>query len=106
MTKIWKKRTQKEVKKTVFDALDRNINYDTEGVLGVPASYLDSKVFNQDEAYLKDAPFLYSLIRNPNHIGCHTLGNSESFFAGTQEIEKRLIDICAVDILKGEVGSA
>lgn len=30
------------------------------------------------------------------------LGNSESFFAGTQAIEKELIEICAVDILKGE----
>jgi len=42
------------------------------------------------------------LIKNPNHIGCHTLGSSESFFAGTQEIEIDLIKICAHDILGGD----
>lgn len=41
------------------------------------------------------------LIQNPNHIGCHTLGQSESFFSGTQSIEWELINICAYDILKG-----
>ena len=30
------------------------------------------------------------------------MGKSESFFEGTQEIEKDLIEICAVDILKGD----
>jgi glutamate/tyrosine decarboxylase-like PLP-dependent enzyme len=42
------------------------------------------------------------LINNPNHIGCHTLGHSESFFKGTQEIEREVIGICAEDILKGK----
>ncbi len=42
-----------------------------------------------------------TLIQNPNHIGCHTLGQSESFFSGTQAIERELINICAYDILKG-----
>jgi glutamate/tyrosine decarboxylase-like PLP-dependent enzyme len=32
------------------------------------------------------------------------LGKSEPFFQGTQKIEKELIEICAVDILKGEPG--
>lgn len=32
------------------------------------------------------------------------MGHSEPFFQGTQEIEKELIEICAVDILKGKVG--
>src|SRR5690606_30990958 len=50
----------------------------------------------------KDAPFMTTLVKNPNHIGCHTLGNSEGYFSGTQEIEKELIELCAVDILKGE----
>ena len=104
MTKVWIKKSQEEIKDTVFDALNKNINYEKEGIIGVPASYLDDKVFNQDAAFLREAPFMYALIQNPNHIGCHTLDNSEPFFAGTQAIEKELIEICGVDILKGEVG--
>ena len=103
MTKIWTKKSQEEIKKVVFDALDKNINYDKSGILGVPASYLDDKVFNQDASFLKEAPFMYTLVKNPNHIGCHTLGKSEPFFEGTHAIEKELIEICAVDILKGNL---
>lgn len=103
MTKIWKKKTDKEIKKRIFEALDKNINYD-KGVLGVPASYLDEKVFNQDASFLEEAPYMMTMVKNPNHIGCHTMGHSESFFAGTQAIEKELIEICAVDILNGEAG--
>ncbi|MEO1052770.1 MAG: pyridoxal-dependent decarboxylase [Bacteroidota bacterium] len=105
MMKIWQKRSQEEIKHIVFGALEENINFDKQGVLGVPASYLDDKVFNQDVTFLKDAPFITALVKNPNHIGCHTLGKSEPFFAGTHAIEKELIDICAVDILKGEEGA-
>lgn len=97
----WEKLNDSEIKQRVFNALANNINYTEKDVLGVPASYLDEKVFSQDANFLKDAPFLSALIQNPNHIGCHTLGASESFFAGTQEIERDLIGICAVDILKG-----
>ena len=82
----WKKHSEKEIKSTVFNALEKNVNYVDKNVLGVPASYLDDKVFSQDASFLKDAPFLSTLIKNPNHIGCHTIGESESFFAGTQEI--------------------
>ena len=102
MNKVWKKKSQDEIKSIVFDALKNNINYNKEYTLGIPASYLDDKVFNQDDSFVKDAPFMQTLIQNPNHIGCHTLGKSESFFKGTQEIEKELIEICSVDILKGE----
>ena len=102
MTKYWTKKSEEEIKETIFDALDKNVNYDKEGILGVPASYLDEKVFNQDATFLREAPFMYALVKNPNHIGCHTLGNSESFFEGTHEIERELIEICAVDILKGK----
>ncbi len=103
MKKVWTKKSQEEIKDIVFSALDKNINYDKQGVLGVPASYLDDKVFNQDASFLEDAPFLYSLVKNPNHIGCHTLGKSEPFFEGTHAIERELIEICAVDILKGNL---
>lgn len=104
MPQIWTKKSQEEIKKIVFGALDRNINYDQTGALGLPASYLDDKVFNQDASFLKEAPFMYALVKNPNHIGCHTLGKSEPFFEGTHAIEQELIEICAVDILKGEPG--
>lgn len=97
----WTKKSHQEIKKTVFEALDKNINYNTKGVLGIPASYLDDKVFNQDDAFLDNAPYISTLVKNPNHIGCHTRGNSESFFSGTQEIERSLIQICAADILLG-----
>lgn len=100
---IWEKKGSEEIKRIVFSALENNINYSEKNIIGVPASYLDEKVFSQDATFLKDAPFLSSLIKNPNHIGCHTLGESESFFAGTQEIERDLIKICAHDILKGNI---
>jgi len=103
MTKIWKKKSQEQIKKIIFDALEKNISYNELGALGVPASYLDDKVFNQDTSFLKEAPFISALVNNPNHIGCHTLGKSEPFFKGTHAIERELIEICAVDILKGNL---
>ena len=102
MNQFWIKRTDDEIKSTVFKALDNNINYLDKKIIGVPASYLDDKVFSNDAPFLKDAPFLSTLIKNPNHIGCHTLGTSESFFAGTQALERDLIKICAHDILNGD----
>jgi len=100
--KIWNKKSQEEIKKFVFDALEKNVNYNSQNVLGIPASYLDEDVFSQDETFLKEAPFMTSMVKNPNHIGCHTLNQSEGFFSGTQTIEKELIELCAVDILKGQ----
>jgi glutamate/tyrosine decarboxylase-like PLP-dependent enzyme len=102
MNKIWKKRSHDEICKTVFGALEDNVNYVDQNILGVPATFLDDKVFNQDASFIKDAPFISTLIKNPNHIGCHTMGSSESFFKGTQAIERDLLNICAIDILKGK----
>lgn len=98
----WRKMSQKEIQNRVFEALGKNVDYENQTVLGLPASYLDDKVFHQDASFLKDAPFMTALVQNPNHIGCHTLGSSEHFFKGTQEIERELIEVCAVDILDGE----
>lgn len=98
----WHKHTQEEIQETVTSALSQNVNYINEIILGIPASCLDEKVFSQDNTILKDAPFLNTLVQNPNHIGCHTLGKSESFFRGTQELERELIEICSEDILNGE----
>ena len=101
----WRKKSQKEIQEIVRKGLSNNINFDTNNVLGLPASYLDQEVFSSDSNLLQDAPFLSALVHNPNHIGCHTLGESEQYFCGTHEIEKELIEICAVDILKVEPNS-
>lgn len=105
MNKYWRKQSQEDIKSRIFEALEYNINYVEQPILGVPASYLDDKVFNQDVSFVKDAPFISTLIKNPNHIGCHTLGKSESYFQGTQAIERDLIELCAIDILKGEAAA-
>lgn len=102
MYQYWKKRSQDEIKHAVFEALNKNVNYTKKNIIGIPASYLDQNVFSQDSSFLKDAPFLSTLIQNPNHIGCHTLGKSEPFFQGTQYLEIDLINICAHDILNGD----
>ena len=102
--KIWTQKSQNEIKNRVLGALNTNVSYLDQSVLGVPGSFLDNKVFNRDAPFLEDAPFLKTLLENPNHIGCHTLETSEPFFEGTQAIEKELLDICAVDILKGKQG--
>lgn len=100
----WKKYNQEELNSTIFSALSENVNYIKGIILGLPASYLDEKVFSQDNTFLNDTPYLSTLVQNPNHIGCHTLGESESFFSGTQKIERELIAICSEDILNGEIG--
>jgi glutamate/tyrosine decarboxylase-like PLP-dependent enzyme len=99
---LWKKYSQEEINQHVFTALQKNISYTDEIMLGVPASYLDDKVFSKDSNILKNAPFLTTMVDNPNHIGCHTFGTSESFFSGTQEIERDVIRICSENIFKAE----
>lgn len=98
---FWSKQSPAQIHQRVFEALRNNVDYKERSPLGLPASHLDEKVFTPQAAMLREAPFLATLVQNPNHIGCHTLGDSESFFAGTQEIERELIALCAVDILNG-----
>lgn len=97
----WESYSHKEIKEVVFGALEKNLDYREKPVLGLPASYLDGEVFYADAPFLKDAPFLSALIANPNHIGCHTLNESEAAFEGTHKIEKELIDLCAQQIFEG-----
>ena len=97
----WESYSHQKIKETVFGALEQNLDYREKPVLGLPASYLDTEVFYNDAPFLKDAPFLSALIANPNHIGCHTLNESEVAFEGTHKIEKDLIDICAQQIFRG-----
>lgn len=100
----WEKYSHDEIKQTIFDALKQNGSYDNQTILGLPGTYLDREAFYEDAPFLKDAPFLSALIANPNHIGCHTLTQSDSLdvFRGTQSIEIDLIKLCAEEILAGE----
>ncbi len=101
----WSKVSHAEITAQVETALEGNLSYKTEKILGVPASYLDEEQFYDDAPFLENSPFLKTLIANPNHIGCHTLGEeAEPFFKGTQKIEKDLIDLCAEEILAGDKG--
>ncbi len=98
----WESYSHSKIKQIIFGALEQNLDYRHKPILGLPASYLDTEVFYHDAPFLKDAPFLSAMIANPNHIGCHTLNESESAFEGTQKIEAELIDLCAKEIFGGK----
>src|SRR5659263_144416 len=101
----WKKLSQEERKNRIQRALDENVNFSKDASLGYPASKLDGKVFYDDAPFLNDAPTLKTYVANPNHIGCHTLGTSEKAFKGTQEMEREVLNVIAVDIFKAEPDS-
>lgn len=99
----WKRRSFEDIKKEIFNALGNNLNYKTHPIMGIPGSYLDQESFYDDAPFLENAPFISTMIANPNHIGCHTLSSdSEIFFNGTQELERKLINLVAEDIFKSE----
>lgn len=100
--KYWKKLSHEEQDKRITRALSDNIDYKHKVSLGIPASRLDGNVFYDQAPFLKEAPLLRTYISNPNHIGCHTMGDSEAFFRGTQEIERELIELLSVDMLNAE----
>ncbi len=100
---FWEKYSYSQIKTKVFESLSKNTNYRTENIIGIPGTFLDTEIFYDDAPFLKDAPFISTLIANPNHIGVHTFGNEhEDFFSGTQELEKDLIKICAEEIFGAE----
>ncbi len=96
----WKKLNTEQRKHIIQQALQENVNFSKDISLGYPASKLDGKVFYDDAPFLKDAPTLQTYVANPNNIGCHTFGDSESAFGGTQEIEREVLNVIAVDIFK------
>lgn len=98
--KTWKKTSQSDRLERITKALSENVNFSNDVTLGYPASKLDGKVFYDDASFLKDAPVLMTYVANPNHIGCHTVGVSEKAFKGTQEIEREVLEILAVDVFK------
>jgi tyrosine decarboxylase/aspartate 1-decarboxylase len=101
----WKKLSQEERSKRIEEALHKNVNFSEDTSLGYPVSKLDNKVFSDDAPFLKDAPTLQAYVANPNNIGCHTFGTSEKAFAGTQEIEREVLNVIAVDIFKASPNS-
>ena len=103
--KYWKKLSHSELDKRISAALEDTIDYKARITLGIPASKLDPNVFYDQASFLKDAPLLRAYVQNPNHIGCHTLGDSEVFFKGTQELEREAIELISVDILKAVPGT-
>jgi len=102
---FWKKLSQKEKQARIQKALEENVNFTHDTSLGYPASKLDGKVFNSEASFLKDAPILQTYVANPNHIGCHTYGTSEKAFSGTQEIEREVLNVLAVDVFKAKPNS-
>jgi tyrosine decarboxylase/aspartate 1-decarboxylase len=102
---FWKKLSKKERQERIQKALEENVNFTHDISLGYPASKLDGKVFNDEAAFLKEAPILQTYVANPNHIGCHTFGTSEKAFKGTQEIEREVLNVLAVDVFKAKPDS-
>ncbi len=100
--KYWKKLTHRELQTRIEKALEENVDFEKDISLGYPASKLDDKVFYSDAPFLRDAPTLQTYVANPNHIGCHTFGSSEKAFSGTQEIEREVLRVLAVDFFKME----
>ena len=98
MAIYWQKLEHKAQDERITKALEQNIDYKQKVCLGIPASRLDANVFYDQAPFLKDAPLLRTYVQNPNHIGCHTMGDSEAFFKGTQELEKEVIELLSVDM--------
>ncbi|WP_026951421.1 pyridoxal phosphate-dependent decarboxylase family protein [Algoriphagus mannitolivorans] len=102
--KFWKKLTAEERLVRVHQALKDNVDFSKDASLGYPASRLDEKVFTNESLFLREMPVLSTYIANPNHIGCHTFGTSEFAFRGTQDMEREVLSMIAVDLFKIEEG--
>lgn len=111
----WEKYSRDEIKQRFAQAIDRNINYHTDAVLGFPGTHLDAEDYYADHcsvithipwasSVLDDEPYLRAIIENPNHIGCHTVEVSELGFPGTQELERDAIALCAEEIMRAPKG--
>ena len=100
--KYWKKYSKEKLIKRIDEALASTVDFQDSKYLGYPVSKLDENVFNTNGTFLNNAPLLKSYIANPNNIGCHTTGKSEEAFKGSQELEKEVIKVLAVDIFKSK----
>ena len=52
----WSKLPIREVRQRVFEALNKNLNYREEKILGLPATYLDQEQFYFDGPMKKPLP--------------------------------------------------
>lgn len=94
---FWRAMDKKEYLAKVHTAVKQNLRYSQADVLGFPGSFLDQEIFPVEQ-FVEEHPFLLCLRENPNHIGCHTLTESERAFSGTQALEVDLIRLCAEEI--------
>lgn len=86
-------------------ALAENVNFASDHSLGYPASMLDTRTFPDNVSFLDHSPVLQVFVANPNHIGCHTFGDSEAAFKGTQQMEREVLAVIAESIFKAEPDS-
>ena len=100
--KYWKKYSKDKLISKIDKALESTVDFQNSKYLGYPVSKLDENVFNTSGTSLDNSPLLKSYIANPNNIGCHTLGKSEEAFKGSQELEKEVIEVLAIDIFKAK----
>ncbi|MCF6280516.1 MAG: pyridoxal-dependent decarboxylase [Flavobacteriaceae bacterium] len=94
----WKKYSSKILTEKIDNAIQSNVDFSNDTSLGYPASKLDGNVFYDNAPFLKDAPLLRAFVANPNHIGCHTIGESEHAFSGSHELEREALNVLAVDV--------
>ncbi len=94
---FWRAMSKPDYQAAVRAAIEHNLRYSRADVLGFPGSFLDREIFPV-ENFVEEHPFLLCLRENPNHIGCHTLTESEHAFSGTQALEVDLIRLCAEEI--------
>lgn len=98
----WKKYSSDQLVEKIDASLQKNVDFSNDVSLGYPASKLDGNVFYDNAPFLKDAPLLRAYVANPNHIGCHTIGESEHAFSGTHELEIETLNVLAVDFFKSK----
>jgi len=101
----WPEKSFDELKSIILNALDQNSSFYDNNIMGLPATYLDPKIFPSDAEFLENAPYIRSFIENPNHIGLHTYDISLPTFKGSQHIELELLRICGEEIFKAKPNS-
>ena len=60
---FWEKYNYTQIKSKVFEALSKNTNYRSENILGIPGTFLDTDIFYDDAAFLKEKRNLADKLR-------------------------------------------
>jgi tyrosine decarboxylase / aspartate 1-decarboxylase len=96
----WNRLTKNEIHDLIVKALNTNVSYRNNKIMGVPGSALSPHIITPE--LVQGDPLLSVMLENPNHIGCLTIEKeSESFFSGTHQLECEAIKICAEEIMQG-----